>query len=179
MIYSGSGDLPHHVYCFVESGFIRKGATGVEPCVWFAIHAHAGRAWGCHVLLENGAVYRGVPPHALAFDEHATPQWALEDAQIWDCYGPQFSVVQYNYLADLKTTDHKGRTGRYLFTVVPLNDPYTEAPDQSKEFMFIVGDNGRLSILPTNKILFRDASFTKEASWPTDLKISDHVWRVE
>tara|TARA_R110000868_G_scaffold261331_3_gene519434 strand:+ start:9407 stop:9862 length:456 start_codon:yes stop_codon:yes gene_type:complete len=151
----------------------------MERCVWFAIHAHAGRAWGCHVMLESGAVYRGVPPHALAFDEEADTGWELEDAQIWDCYGTQFSVIEYDYLAGLRTLDHKQREGRYMFTVVPLNDPYTQAPDQSKEFMFIEGSNGRLSILPTNKLLFRDASFTTTSDWPTDLKISDQVWRVE
>lgn len=179
MIYSGSGSLPHHKYCFVESGFIRKGGTGLEPCVWFGLHAHAGRAWGCHVMLETGAVYRGVPPHALAFDEDAETRWRLEDAQVWDCYGPQFSLVCYDFLAGLRTIDHRGLFGRYLFTVVPLNDGYTEEPEQSKEFMFIEGDNGRLSILPTNKLLFRDKSFTKETTWPTDLKVSRQVWRVE
>lgn len=179
MIYSGAGNLPHHKYCFVESGFIRKGATGIEPCVWFAIHSHPGRAWGCHVMLENGAVYRGVPPHAMVFDEAPLVNWGLQDAQIWDCYGTQFSIVCYDYLAGLQTVDHRGRSGRYLFTVVPLNDGYTEAPDQSKEFMFIEGDNGRLSILPTNKLLFRDSSFTKETEWPTDLKLTNQIWRVE
>lgn len=177
MIYSGSGDLPKHIYCWVDRAFIRQGASGFEPCVWFAIHSAPGRAWGCHVMLECGAIYRGLPPNALAFRQNPEP-WTLEAAQLWDCYGDQFSTIEYTFLSGLSVVTKRGE-GRYLFTSVPLNDGYTNAPTQAKEFMFCELSIGRLSILPTNKLLFKDKSFCTDSAWPSDLKLSDTVWRVE
>jgi len=181
MLYTGSGNIPHHIYCYVDSSFIRKNAkpNTFESCIWFALHAKAGHSWGCHVMLECGAVYRGVPPHAIAFSENPEPEWSLLDCQIWDCYGDQFSVVKYDYLngqrAEVKNGNHMGR---YLFTVVPMYDGFTQDPSQSKEFMFLQLDNGRLSIMPTNEMRFHDKSYT-EGDWPKDLKLNTSIWRVE
>lgn len=177
MIYSGSGNLPRHIYCYVDSSFIRREAIGFEPCVWFGLHSHPSRAWGCHVMLECGAVYRGLPPHALGFTSSPSP-WTIEQAQAWDCYGIQFSAIEYEFLAGLRVETKTNGSGRYLFTVVPLNDGYSAEPTQSKEFMFCRMENGRLCILPTNHLLFEDKSFTS-AEWPLDMKLSDSVWRVE
>jgi hypothetical protein len=177
MIYSGSGNLHRHIYCYVDSSFIRRQGTGFEPCVWFGLHSHPGRAWGCHVMLECGAVYRGLPPHALAFSD-SPASWTLEQAQMWDCYGSQFSVIEYDFLSGLRVETNKSDRGRYLFTVVPIADGYTAEPSQGKEFMFCQLDNDRLCVLPTNHILFLDKSFTTLA-WPKDLKASDSIWRVE
>jgi hypothetical protein len=69
--------------------------------------------------------------------------------------------------------------GTYLFTAVPLNDAYTRDPSQSKEFMFIQTEQGRLTIQPTNRVLFVDKSFTVDQGWPTNLKTSDVIWYSE
>ena len=181
MLYTGSGNLPHHIYCWVDSSFIRKDVkpNTYEPCVWFALHAKAGHSWGCHVMLECGAVWRGVPPHALAFSPNPEKTWHLEDTQIWDCYGDQFSVLIYSYLHSQQAEIRRnGLFGRYLFTVVPMNDGYSQHPSQSKEFMFIELDNGRLTIMPTNELRFHDKSYT-EGDWPKDIKLNTNTWRVE
>lgn len=181
MLYTGSGNIPHHIYCWVDSSFIRKSSKlgTLEPCIWFALHSRSGHSWGCHVMLECGAIYRGVPPHALAFSENPKTPWSLEDTQIWDCYGDQFSVVKYDYLhsqrVEIRAT---GDFGRYLFTAIPMYDGFTEHPSQSKEFMFIQLDNGRLTIMPTNEMRVHDKSYT-EGDWPKDLKLNSNIWRVE
>jgi hypothetical protein len=130
-------------------------------------------------MLECGAVWRSVPPHALAFSTDPTPEWALQDTQVWDCYGDQFSVVCYDYLNTQRAEIRRsGEFGRYLFTAIPMNDGYTMHPSQSKEFMFIELDNGRLCIMPTNELRFHDKSFT-EGDWPTNIKLNTKSWRVE
>ena len=182
MLYTGSGNIPNHIYCWVDSSFIRKEAKPYtfEPCIWFALHSKPGRSWGCHVMLECGAVYRGLPPHALAFKTDGLEKdWSLHDTQIWDCYGDQFSIISYNYLHSQRAeTRINNLFGRYLFTVIPMCDGYTQDPSQSKEFMFIQLDNGRLTILPTNELRFHDKSYT-EGDWPKDIKLNNSIWRVE
>lgn len=53
-IYSKSGDIPTHQYCYVEQKYITGGELqGVEPCVWFGIVAYTGRVWGCQIMLMS------------------------------------------------------------------------------------------------------------------------------
>lgn len=170
---TGSGSLPHHQYVHVDRSAIRDGVGGFEPAVWFGLHAHPGRAWGCHLMLECGAVYRNVPPHQIAFTAEPEPEWGVTDAQLWDCYGQEFSLLRYDYLSSLDgVAKVRGREVpvSYLFTAVPLGDAFSEAPDQSKEFMFLRTDGGRLTIQPTNRVLFIDRSFTTGPVWPKDLR---------
>lgn len=181
MLYTGSGNLPHHIYCYVDSSFVHKNAkpNTYEPCVWFAVHSKAGHAWGCHIMLECGAVYRGLPAHSLAFNKKPEMNWKLHDTQIWDCYGDQFSVIKYNYLNGQRAEIRSNKLfGRYLFTIIPMYDGFTQHPSQSKEFMFIELDNGRLTIMPTNELRFHDKSYT-EGDWPTDIKLNETTYRVE
>lgn len=177
MIYAGSGNLPHHLYCFVNSLFVRKDGSGFEPCVWFGLHSYPGRAWGCHVMLECGAIYRGVPPHAIAFSNDPAP-WSINDAQVWNCYGDHFATLEYDFLSGLRVEARDRGRGTYLFTAVPMLDGYSASPEQSKEFMFVRLDNDRLAILPTNYLIFDDKSFT-HTKWPDNMRLNDKVWSSE
>jgi len=179
---TGSGSLLQHIYCFVQSSFVRSGEpSGFEPAVWFGLRSFAGRAWGCHVLLENGAVVRDLPLHALAQHADAEP-WSLEHAQHWDCYGDQFSLVRYTYLSGLEARVRCARDeqlGEYLFTACPLGDGFSAEPEQSKEFKFFALRNGRYAAQPTNRVLFIERSFTEQAAWPTDIQRQRDVWSCE
>jgi len=180
-LYTGSGNLPAHQYVFVDREFIRKKGEGFEPAVWFGLRSEPGRAWGCHVMLECGAVYRDLPLHALA--HHANPEpWTLDAAQRWNCYSRQWSALVYDLLADLPCyvrTANGEDAGRYICTLAPIGDAYSAEPGQGKEHMIIAVENGRYTIQPTNQVLFRDASFTEFSGWPRDLQGLDAVYRVD
>lgn len=170
--------LPFHKYVWVDSSFIRKNAFGFEPAVWFGLVSQYGRAWGLNVLLECGAIYRSLPPHAIAFNEKPEANWTIKDAQLWDCYADQFQLHEYTYLREMRvrTKDHQGV---YLFTAAFINDAFTRTPEQAKEFSFIALDNGRLTIQPTNRTLFEDLSFTVNKGVPTDLITQTNEWSCE
>lgn len=177
-LFTGSGSLPRHLYVKVDGAFL--GLDTSQDAVWFGLHAHPGRAWGCTVMLESGAVYRNLPPHALVFG-HAMVPWTLRQAQLWDCYGDQFSLHAYDYLDGLSAVariDGQDVPCAYLFTAIPIGDPYTDEPEQGKEFMFLRTAGGRLTIQPTNRVLFRDKSFTRDTGWPR-LRLSSAVWSCE
>lgn len=175
-----SQDLPHHLYVWVDSSLIRQSGSGFEPAVWFAIRSEPNRAWGCHVMLECGAVYRNLPPHALAFSVNPSPEWTIKQAQAWDCYGRDFDVIRYRYLADLRARyDWSDCSAQYLFTACPYGDGFSHAPEQSKEFMFMRTDGDRLLIRPTNMVLFEERSFTEDTGWPQDIITSKIAWECE
>lgn len=180
MTYSQSGQIPHHQYCLVDASFISS-RTGFVPCVWFGLVSIPGRMWGCTIMLECGAVYRTVPPHALAFEENPIPIWQPDNAQRWDCYGREFSTIEYTYLRGMeviaKNCDGEFR-GEYLFTAAPIDDGFSRHPEQAKEFCFIKLNNGRITIQPTDKVLFIDPSFVTP-EWPTDLKTTTETYSCE
>ncbi len=180
-LYTSAGSLPRHVYALVDRAFTRRDGQGWEPCIWFGLRSYPGRAWGCHVLLECGAVVRDLPLHALASHEDAPP-WTLGQAQHWDCYGWQFSTHAYALLdgleADAKCGDAIER-GDYLFSALPIGDAYSAEPAESKEFCFLRLHNGRFCSQPTNRVLFEDRSFTENSGWPEDVLRQTEIWSCE
>ena len=157
---------------------------GFLPAVWYGLVSLPGRVWGCTVLLESGAIYRNLPPQALAFTAHPAAAWSAQDAQQWDCYGTDYSALEYTYLAGLDVlvrANAQELYGEYLFSVQPVGDGFSLTPEQSKEFSFVALDNGRLTIQPTNHILIRERSFTSSGAmrFPTDLVRQTTRWSCE
>jgi hypothetical protein len=179
MIYSGAGPLPRHTYCWVEPDTF--GNNDWLRVAWFGLVSHPGRTWGCHVMLECGAVYRNVPLHRLAH-KYPTVDWKTDDAQTWDCYGHYFSVLEYPFLEAVpvivRLRSKQELTGRYMFTAIPMLDGFSLEPEQSKEFYFVKLDNGRFTAQPTNHILVQDKSFVTASEWPK-LQRQTETWSVD
>jgi hypothetical protein len=176
-------NLPKHLYTNVDTAFTHEKPQGFMPAIWFAITSTPGRAWGCHVLLENGAIYRNLPLHALHFNPEAfLDLWHLHQAQRWNCYGWKFTTIEYTYLQGLRCLadcDGEKYSGKYLFTAAPFDDAFSDDPEQNKEFLFIQLDNGRVTAQPTNKVMMFDDSFHKNTEWPAGLKVSKRIYSCE
>jgi hypothetical protein len=180
--FTGSGSLPTHKYVWVKSQNIRTTEdSGYEPVVWFGISSNPSRAFGCHVRTDDGAVIRNLPPHYIAFSEAPDESWQLASAQQWDCTGLDFAVHEYTYLRNMKCGVYPFfLEGRYLFTLIPLQDGWTEEPEQAKEYMFVALNNGRLAIRPTNKIVFHDESRGPVTyGFQQQIKAQTQIWTCE
>ena len=179
------GSLPKHQYVWVDTTLTHKEPCGFAPAVWFGLTSHPGRMWGCNVLYENGAIYRNVPLHALAHIPHPWTgnPWTEDQAQRWDCYGHDWSAHEYSYLRGLRCNARCGGetlAGEYLFTVAPVNDAFSESPDQSKEFTFVKLVNGHFTVQPTDHLLFEERSFTRHNwEWPSGFKRQHEVYSCE
>ncbi len=147
-----SGALPRHQYVWLDPEAVLAEPVGQAPlpAVWFGLQSIFGRVWGCHCLLECGAMYRNIPLHQLRHRPDAVGEWSPGQAQEWDCYGERFSTLIYPYLDGIDcraqvAKDPAWLSGRYRLTAVPLADAFTHQPEQSKEFIFIALDNGRFT----------------------------------
>ncbi len=183
MIHSVAGSLPKHQYVYVDSHFTHKEPCGFQPAVWFGLVSIPGRMWGCNVMFEDGAVYRNVPLHAIAFREDCETNWTECLAQKWDCYGTDFATIEYPYLSGLDClakADSLSLIGQYIFTAIPCGDGFSNAPDQAKEFTFVRLNNGRLTVQPTDRIVFLERSFTRQyMEFPVVYKRQTEVWSCE
>ena len=178
------GQLPHHQYVHVDTAFThRTPEVSSIPGIWFGLVSYPGRAWGCNVLLENGAVYRNLPLIALSHTpEGQLDPWRSKDAQHWDCYGPGFTTLAYDTLRGLectaKTADVQ-RQGEYICTIAPAGDAYSAVPSQSKELVLVALVNGRYTLQPTDRVVFRDMSFTVGDGFPHGLKRQEDTYSAE
>lgn len=169
MLYTHAGSLPNHKYVWIEPNAM--GNHDWLRAVWFGLTSYPGRAWGCHVLLECGAVYRNVPLHQLACKNTAVESWKPSQAATWNCYGWQFSTIEYSFLSNMnckvRLQNKEEHSGMYLFTAIPVGDPFSAEPEQGKEFYFVELENGRYTAQPTNHVLIEDKSFTNSSiDWP-------------
>jgi hypothetical protein len=182
MTYTLIGDIPVHQYALVDSSFTHKTPQGFLPCIWFGLVSYPGRVWGCNILFPNGAVYRNIPIHALAWKADSEWVWTPKDAQSWDCYDYDFTVIEYEFLKDapclVRANVHE-YPGRYLFTIAPLYDGWSARTDQAKEFSFVALENGRYTVQPTNHLLICERSFVKNPQWPTEIKLQTQTYSCE
>ena len=181
-----SGGLPRHEYVWLdpESVLARPEGAAPVPAVWFGLQAIHGRAWGCHCLLECGALFRNLPLHQLRHRPDAAADWSPSQAQEWDCYGERFATLVYPYLDGLDCRARVGpdgawQPGSYRFNAVPVADAYTHRPEQAKEFLFLALDNGRFTAQPSNRVLFTDKSFTAGEVPPGGLRVQTETWHAE
>lgn len=177
------GSLPKHQYVRVDTCFTHKEPCGHLPAVWFGLVSLPGRMWGCNILFETGALYRGLPLHALSHGPGPVSDWKVGQAQRWDCYGTDWSATEYTYLKELRVKARcKGDTfdGEYLFTVAPANDAFSAVPEQSKEFTFVRLENGRFTVQPTDHLMFEEKSFTtNQGEWPKGHRRQHEVYTCE
>ena len=183
-----AANLPRHLYVSVDRLVMSRGQKdGWEDAVWFGLTSVPHRAWGCTVMLQCGALYRGLPLSAIAHDQVGHDQnWELKDAQRWDCFGWNFTTIEYDYLRELDcsvwlASRQHWMKGSYLFTAEPYGDGYSLEPSQTKSHHFIGLANGRVTCVPGNNILWNEASFTKNKSLakPDWLRVQTQTYHAE
>jgi hypothetical protein len=182
-------ELPQHRYVFVVPSFVLRPddpRTALIPAVWVGCSVQPGRALGCTVLLESGALVVDLPLHAL---RGAFVTWApleLPDVVAWDCYGWSAEIWEPSYLSGLPcailTADHKHATARgsLWFAVDHVGgDGFSLAPDQHK-LLYVVErqDDHALMLLPQDRLVIEEASFTVVEGIPA-IRRQTQVWTAE
>lgn len=179
--------LPRQIYCHVDRRFLSAGLEeGLIECMWLGLTSVPGRAWGLTVLLESGALYSNVPPHALYFPvpggDFSRTAWSLRQSQRWDCFGYRFALHEYDVLFERPIVAfvlEERMAGRYLFTAQHFEDGYSLTPEQAKQYHFAQLANGRLCALPANFMLFSEPSFTDVKERPAWLRVQTAIYSCE
>lgn len=179
-------DLPRHRYVHViESAVHRGGAKDKTiPCVWWGLSATPGRMFGCHILLESGAMVVDLPLHCLRHKADATHRWTREQAQRWDAYGWSVEAHEPAYLTGLVcrvlSDDHQHVTdvGDLWFLLDHVSDGYSLEPAQHKHHWVVALDDGTFTCVPQDQVLVAEKSFTTTGGIPP-IKRQTRVWSCE
>ena len=65
-----NANLPHHLYVNVKNSFLGNDMPiGHTPAIWHAVYSRIGQLICCHVVLQSGAHWSGLPLSALSTTE--------------------------------------------------------------------------------------------------------------
>lgn len=179
-------DLPHHRYVHVLASavLLDTDERATIPAVWWGMSATPGRMFGCHVLLENGAIVVDLPLHVLRHGAMSVAEWDARDAQRWDCYGAAMQAHQPAYLSGLPcqvlTPDHADTRwfGNLWFYLDHVGDGFSIEPAQHKHHWVVALSNGAFTCVPQDLLLVEESSFTEVKGIPP-VRRQDTVWSCE
>lgn len=135
------------------------------------------------VLLLNGALYTGLPPHAICFKKD-TPKIELEESIMWDNISSEIDVVTFDLLrympCNVKTVSGKMMKGIYRFSIDYIgNNDLSRDPEHWKMTHVIESDSGELLIYPQYRIMFLDPALCSEPDTFSDIIHNDQIWMVK
>lgn len=149
---------------FVHNAFLFDGnlsQTGVTSGHLISVRAQQNQALQFSVLLANGALFTGLPAHAITFSENA-PNGILElsDVQMWDCVSSGIDVCTFDTLRYMKCSVRGNRIQWnncvYLFTVDFVGDGFSRHPEHWKQLHALKASNGDFLLYPQYRIKFTD-----------------------
>lgn len=161
-----------------------KYLNGLPGMTWgylASVRALSNQALQFSVLLENGALYTGLPASALCFAAD-TPDISLSDAQMWDNISSNIEVFTIDLLRYMPCTVKLSSgfviSGTYRFSIDYCGDKdLSRDPIHWKQAHCIEGDKGEFLLYPQYRIQFQDTALCTEASkGMPDYKFNDITW---
>ena len=147
-----------------------------------SVRGRSNQALQFSVLLENGALFTGLPAHAISFDDdRVSTGLELHDCQMWDCVSDDIEVFVIDTLRYMECSvevDSLGTVwGKYLFTIDFVGEGLSRDPVNWKQFHVVQSNTGDMLIYPQYKIQFRDKSLTEDKPLP-HYKANTRHWIV-
>lgn len=155
--------LPYHLYVNVRNSYL--GPTmpkGITKGIWHGIHSREGQMLMCHVLLETGAHWSGIPLHAISASDNF---FDADQIAPWYAMGNTIIATQLPYLEGLSTVcrhNHSVRHGRHTGIMIDWSDGFSRYPQEHKPLNLIATDPGPFIVMPNNYITLTDKHFTHD-----------------
>lgn len=155
--------LPFHFYVNVDNSFLGPDMPqGVTKGIWHGLYGREGQTVLCHVFLETGAHWSGIPLHGIS----TTTDFALTQSETmpWATMGREVGAYHFPFLEGLRGAvlqPFKGAV-RHTGLMVDWMDGYSRYPQEHKPLNLLATDSGQFALLPNNFVLFEDRHFVEE-----------------
>jgi len=160
---SNHTSLPYHMYVNVENKFLGPNMPpGITQAIWHGIHSREGQVLMCHVILETGAHWSGLPLHAISM----TNDFSILQKELmpWGCMGDEITSVRFSYLEGLRVNYfRKNLPGRHTGIVIDWKDGFSRYPQEHKPLSLIQLDRGQFALSPNNFYLLDDKHFVNSS----------------
>lgn len=156
-------NLPFHLYLNVSNTYLGPNMPqGVTKCMWHAAYCRPSQALMCHVLLETGAHWSGLPIHALS--ETLDFSRTHEQLMPWSAMGDNLEIIMMPMLEGAKAYIMQPfkAMGRHTGLMFDWSDGYSRYPQEHKPLNLIQTYLGQLALLPNNYVLYDDKHFVVE-----------------
>jgi hypothetical protein len=147
-----------------------------------SVRGRQNQALQFSVLLDNGALFTGLPAHAITFTEDLfNGVLKLQEAQMWDCISDDIEVFCMETLryAECKVNPDiiNPKLGKYLFTIDFVGEGFSRHPTHWKQLHAVETNDGYLMLYPQYRILFTDKALFERSELPKYEANSKH-WIV-
>ena len=156
--------------------------TGKTKGHLVSVRGRSNQALQFSVLLDNGALFTGLPANAITFTPGLTNNIRpLPDCQMWDCVSDDIEVFTIETLRYMDCEVNAGQlgwtSGMYLFTIDFVGEGLSRNPVDWKQFHVIQSNTGYLLLYPQYKIRFSDKSLVTGDNIP-EYKANERHWIV-
>ncbi len=162
---SRHANLPFHLYVNVDNRFLGdKMPQGTTPAIWHGVFCRANQILMCHVLLESGANWSGLPIHALSTSESFI--YGTNELVPWAAMGEDIDVFHSKYLEGIecRTSNSLESKARHTGIIIDWKDGFSRYPQEHKPLNLLELQSGQFAVLPNNYIVYSDKHFvTKDA----------------
>lgn len=136
------------------------------------------------ILLENGALFTGLPAHSICFVEGAKER-SLLDCQMWDNISSSIDVIQLQTMlympCTIKLEDSKEIvSGQYLFSIDYVGESdFSRNPIHWKMLHAIKLEDGGFILYPQYRIQFKDTAIcAKSTDKLPAYSFNENIWTV-
>lgn len=152
-------------YFLFDCNSLKEGKTAGHLV---SVRARQNQALQFNVLLDDGALFTGLPAHAITFrPDLINNKLELPDAQMWDCISDDIDVFCMESLryaeCEVRPTIIGAKSGKYLFTIDFVGEGYSRHPTHWKMLHAIETLDGYLMLYPQYRIRFLDAALLENS----------------
>jgi hypothetical protein len=153
-------NLPFHLYVNVNNRALGPNMPdGTTKAIWHGVYSREYQLIMCHVFLETGAHWSGLPLHAISTTENFS--LPIETLMPWACMGEDVETFYSTFLEGL-VVKTKNLTGRHTGIILDWKDGYSRYPQEHKPLNMIEMQNGQYAFLPNNYLVFSEKHFVDE-----------------
>lgn len=150
----------------VKESFMTGSGNGFIPGILTHVRAVSNHALQFSVLMDDGALYTGLPVSALATRQNGLGS-ALSEVQMWDAIDSSIEVFTIDLLREMrcsvKLVSGQIVEGVYKFTIDANGDGLSRHPYHWKMYHVVFDDLGRVLLYPQYRIQFLDLGLCPEA----------------
>jgi hypothetical protein len=157
--------LPFHFYVNVDNAFLGPDMPeGVTKGIWHGVYCREYQILSCHVFLESGAHWSGLPLHALSITEDFI--FLPEELMPWAGMGEEIEAVYMPFLEGLEAQVLKPvkASGKHTGIIIDWKDGYSRYPAEHKPLNLIQTRRGQFALVPNNYVIYEEKHFVNDAA---------------